>query len=368
MHTRSGIVVIGAGATARALGSILKRSGTVRIIDSNPDHCVAAEADGLEVTKGNALQESVLREAGAAAADSLIAATPNPEVNALIAQIARSSFAVPNVHVLWGDSGTGHAAILDHLNVTTLFGGPVVLRDWDYWIQHDRVERAGLNIERVLTPAALFQELQAWQSTIPLAIRRGDQYLPYHGGSPLQRNDRVIVLRARDVLPGRFDRFDRLVARCPVLDLNTDMSIEEFFELAASALSEELGMSSDALMKRFLNRETASSTVIAPGLAIPHVLVDDEGHFHVLIARCSEGVAFPDQQEKVHTVFMLVRSGDQGNFYLRALAAIAQTVQDSSFEVKWLQAAGPEDLRNIVLQSERRRFLEPIYDISRPHP
>jgi mannitol/fructose-specific phosphotransferase system IIA component (Ntr-type) len=138
------------------------------------------------------------------------------------------------------------------------------------------------------------------------------------------------------------------------------MSIEDFFELAAAALSEELGLSSDALMKRFLDRETASSTVIAPGLAIPHVLVNEKGHFHVLIARCSEGIAFPNQRESVHTVFMLVRSRDERNFYLRALAAIAQTVQAPEFEVKWLQAGGAEDLRNIVLQSERRRFAEQI--------
>ena len=360
MDSRSGIVVIGAGATARALSVILKRSGGVRIIDSNPEHCAAAESDGIAVTKGNALDESVLRKADADTAESLIAATPNPEVNALVAQLARSAFAVPHVHVLRGDHGTGHDAILDHLNVTTLFAGPVVLLDWDYWIQHDRIERAGLNLERLLTPPALFQELQMWQSTVPLAIRRADQYFPYHSGSRLQKNDRVIVLRARDVLPGRFDRFDRLVARCPILDLNRSMSIEDFFELAAAALSDELGLSSDALMKRFLNRETASSTVIAPGLAIPHVLVNEKGHFHVLMARCREGIAFPNQRESVHTVFMLVRSGDERNFYLRALAAIAQTVQDPEFEVKWLQAGGAEDLRNIVLQSERRRFAEQI--------
>lgn len=358
MSSRSGIVIVGAGATARALGVILNRSDDIRIIDSNADHCAAAEADGLTVTKGNALHQDVLCEAGAATAECLIAATPNAEVNALTAQLARNEFEVPDVHVLRGEDEIGHAAVLDHLNVTTLFAGPVVITDWDYWIQHERVERAGLNLERLLAPSALYKELQTWQTTVPLAIRRDDRYLPYHGGSKLQKDDRVIVLRARDVLPGRFDRFDRLVARCPVLDLGREHSIDAFFELAAAALSEELNLTPGALMKRFIHRETTSSTVIAPGLAIPHVLVKEKGHFHVLMARCREGIAFPNQPETVHTVFMLVRSRDEGNFYLRALAAIAQTVQDPAFEVKWLQAGGPEDLRTIVLQSERRRFLE----------
>lgn len=358
MQTRSETLIIGAGATVRALGTVLARSAHVRIVDSNAEHCAAAEADGLDVVHGNALDKALLRRAGVEEADTVIAATPNAEVNALAAQLVRSTFSARNIHVLRGDRGSGHDTLLDHLKLSTLFAGPVVLPDWDYWIQHDRVDRSGLNIERPMSPKALFDELQEWAATVPLAIRRDDRYLPYHGGSDLRLRDRVIVLRAREVLPGRYDRFDRLVARCPVLDLNKRMTIEEFFRLAAAALSDELRMTTDALMKRFVNRETAGSTVIAPGLAIPHVLIAGKEEFHVLIARCRDGIDFPGQRESVHAVFMLVRSRDERNFHLRALAAVAQTVQDPDFEVRWLQASGPEELRKIVLQSERRRFPE----------
>jgi len=364
MHTRRDILIMGAGPTARALGGVLARSSDVCLVDSNREHCTFAEADGLAVVHGNALKEQVLREAGAHRAGTFIALTPNAEVNALAAQLAGNVFDVPVIHILCGSKAgdgsvsNGHAALLDHLQATTLFAGPVLLTDWDYWIAHNRAARTGLTMERLLAPPALFEELQTGRVSLPLAIRRGAQYLPYHSGSTLQRQDRIIVLRTSDALPNLLDRFDRLVARCPVLDVNKTMSLEEFFALTAAALSEEIGLTSAELMERFMDRETAGSTVIAPGLAIPHVLIESNGHFHLAIARCRNGISFPGQHETVHAVFVLIRSPEERNFHLRALAAIAQVMQDPDFEARWLQAGGPEDLRRLVLQAERRRYPE----------
>jgi mannitol/fructose-specific phosphotransferase system IIA component (Ntr-type) len=57
-------------------------------------------------------------------------------------------------------------------------------------------------------------------------------------------------------------------------------------------------------------------------------------------------------------VFVLAGSADERNFHLRALAAIAQIVQDPHFEEKWMEAKGEEALRDIVLLGERRRHEE----------
>ena len=43
------------------------------------------------------------------------------------------------------------------------------------------------------------------------------------------------------------------------------------------------------------------------------------------------------------------------NTYLRALAAIAQIVQDAEFDAGWLRAKAAEDLRGVVLLCERKR-------------
>ncbi|MGB5159333.1 MAG: PTS sugar transporter subunit IIA [Desulfobacterales bacterium] len=54
-------------------------------------------------------------------------------------------------------------------------------------------------------------------------------------------------------------------------------------------------------------------------------------------------------------VFALVGTGDERNFHLRALSAIAQIVQDPYFENKRLKAKDEKSLRNIILHAKRKR-------------
>ncbi len=58
-------------------------------------------------------------------------------------------------------------------------------------------------------------------------------------------------------------------------------------------------------------------------------------------------------------MFILAGSKDQRNYHLRALMAIAQIVQEKSFEEKWLAARGIEGLRNLLLLSGRQRDTGP---------
>ena len=59
---RTSLIILGAGPTARALAHALA-PGQVRLVDTNPASCRKAEAEGLSVTCGDALQEQVLAEA-----------------------------------------------------------------------------------------------------------------------------------------------------------------------------------------------------------------------------------------------------------------------------------------------------------------
>src|SRR5690606_10148809 len=97
---RHGVVIVGAGATARELGRTLVRSQPVWVIDRNREQCAFAESDGLTAINGSALSEEVLSEAHARQARYLMAMTPNAEVNALVAQLAKTAFHVPYVCVV----------------------------------------------------------------------------------------------------------------------------------------------------------------------------------------------------------------------------------------------------------------------------
>ncbi|MCK4601964.1 MAG: PTS sugar transporter subunit IIA, partial [Phycisphaerae bacterium] len=109
------------------------------------------------------------------------------------------------------------------------------------------------------------------------------------------------------------------------------------------------------LFELFQERETQSSTVIQPGLAIPHIIVDGEKLFDILLIRCKEGVQFEGQAEPVRVGFILVGTPDERNYHLRALMAIAHIVQEHEFTRRWLEAPEAEHLRDIVLLTGRRR-------------
>jgi len=163
------------------------------------------------------------------------------------------------------------------------------------------------------------------------------------------------ILRERDEIIE--DRFDHLIKDSVVLDIEKSMDMEEFFKKVTDALAEKLGMPPEMLFRLFREREKQSSTVLAPGLAIPHIVVEGENKFEILLARCKEGVVFSEGLPRVHTVFALVGSRDERNFHLRALAAIAQIVQEAHFNKRWLSARSPEALRDIVLLGKRERHI-----------
>ena len=95
--------------------------------------------------------------------------------------------------------------------------------------------------------------------------------------------------------------------------------------------------------------------MISPGRAIPHVVVEGEGLFELLLVRCREGVKFGQGKGHVHAAFVLVGSADERNYHLRALMAIAHIAQEEAFEDRWLSAPEAEGLRDICLLSDRKR-------------
>ncbi len=163
----------------------------------------------------------------------------------------------------------------------------------------------------------------------------------------------VEILLERDGVT--FDRFDHLVKDCLVLDIEESVSAKELFNRVAEALSSRIGLTGEALYELFLERELESSTVIEPGLAIPHVIVPGEKIFDLVLVRCKSGVVFDELHEPIKTAFVLVGSADERNYHLRALMNIAHIVQKADFKERWMSAPGPQQLRDIILLSQRTR-------------
>ncbi|MGD9015136.1 MAG: amino acid permease [Candidatus Omnitrophota bacterium] len=162
------------------------------------------------------------------------------------------------------------------------------------------------------------------------------------------------ILRERDNIVE--DRFDHLIKDSAVMDLENALTADEFFSQVGSFLAEDLQVDAAKLTQAFIKREKESSTVIRPGLAIPHIIVPGERKFKILLVRAKQGISFAQSAMPVHTVFVLAGTKDERNFHLRALAAIAQICQQHAFDSNWMSARNKEALRDIILLAERKRF------------
>ena len=177
----------------------------------------------------------------------------------------------------------------------------------------------------------------------------------------LESELREIIRERDDIIK---DRFDHIVEKCIILDIQESILLDEFFRQAADAMSGRLKLNSSVLLNLLVQREKETSTVLNSDLAIPHIIINGDKTFDILLVRARKGVRFSPEYPNVHTIFVLIGTKDERNFHLRVLSAIAQIVQDPSFEKKWMTAKNERALRDIVLLGTRKRDQDTVFLVS----
>jgi amino acid transporter/mannitol/fructose-specific phosphotransferase system IIA component (Ntr-type) len=168
----------------------------------------------------------------------------------------------------------------------------------------------------------------------------------------LENELRDILLERDEIVE---DRFDQLIRDCDILDIQGGQSAENIFRKVSAILAGRLATEEYVLFEKFLHREAEGGTVVQPGFAIPHIVVEGQNQFDILLVRARDGINFPHAPDPVRIMFVLAGSADQRNYHLRALMAIAQIAQEKQFEQRWLAARDAEAIRNLVLLSTRKR-------------
>ncbi len=168
----------------------------------------------------------------------------------------------------------------------------------------------------------------------------------------LENELRDILLQRDDIIE---DRFDQLIRECEIIDVQGKMHSEDIFREVSKLLEPRLDINEYVLFEKFLHREAEGGTVVQPGFAIPHIVVEGDHKFDVLLVRARDGIEFPDTAEPVRIMFVMAGSRDERNYHLRALMAIAQIAQEKDFEQRWLAARDTAAIRNLILLSARKR-------------
>jgi amino acid transporter/mannitol/fructose-specific phosphotransferase system IIA component (Ntr-type) len=168
----------------------------------------------------------------------------------------------------------------------------------------------------------------------------------------LENELRDILLQRDDIIE---DRFDQLIRGCEIIDIQGKMQSDEIFRQVSKLLEPRLDISEYVLFEKFLHREAEGGTVVQPGFAIPHIVVEGNNKFDILLVRARDGIEFPDAPDPVRIIFVMVGSRDERNYHLRALMAIAQIAQEKDFEQRWFAARDTAGIRNLILLSTRKR-------------
>lgn len=167
-------------------------------------------------------------------------------------------------------------------------------------------------------------------------------------------NELKEIIRERDMITP--DEFDNVVENCEVIDIKEKISIDELFAKTSAILEEKLKVDQQQISRLLIERENKNSTVLTPNLAIPHIVIDGDGVFEMVMARCKQGVVFSPTRKNIKVVFVLVGTKDKRNLYLRTLAGIAQIFQSKEIEHKWEKALNRQGLKDIILLGKRKRF------------
>ncbi|MCK4530719.1 MAG: amino acid permease [Candidatus Marinimicrobia bacterium] len=163
---------------------------------------------------------------------------------------------------------------------------------------------------------------------------------------------RQIVITRDEIIE---DRFDKLIKNCDILDIEGSPKIDTLIMSISRLFEKRCKVSKNDLIHEFNEREAQSSTIIKPGLAIPHIIIPGEKCFEIIPVRCKEGIRYPETEELVHTMFVLIGTLDERSYHLRALMAIANLVQESGFNKRWMSARNTDELRDVILLSNRKR-------------
>lgn len=115
------------------------------------------------------------------------------------------------------------------------------------------------------------------------------------------------------------DRFERIVEKSIFLDLKKAMDMEAFFDTISAHMAGPLQMQKAQIQGLLLDREAQATTVLAPGLAVPHIIVEGENKFSMLVCRCKKRILFEPDQPGVYAAFVLIGSRDERHSHLRAL-------------------------------------------------
>ncbi|MFO8013939.1 MAG: TrkA family potassium uptake protein [Phycisphaerae bacterium] len=200
------VLVIGGGKVLYFLcRTFIAKGHEVTVINRDHDECVwLARHLKATIVEGDGSDSGILEDAGADAADALIAVTPNDQDNLVVCQLANRSFHVPRVLALVNDPDNEEAfrrlgvpAVSTTHTMASLIEQRAALDEITNLIP---AAEGKVNISEVAlkqaSPLAGHQlaEVALPENALVACVIRGEEAIIPRGGTQLQVGDRIVVI------------------------------------------------------------------------------------------------------------------------------------------------------------------------------
>ncbi|WGT67235.1 cation:proton antiporter [cyanobacterium endosymbiont of Epithemia clementina EcSB] len=192
----TGAVIVGGNGIGRLIGRLFQQQGeSVVLIDTDPEACQQAEAEGLSVFQSSGLDPDVLEQAGIFSMGNFMALTSNGEVNLVLAQRAVEEFQPPRVFAVF-PSNTPNNSTTNKTKVNAAFIDQQLIKTWNQYLQEEQIKlgktqfkEPGLSLQQ-----AHFQALIRSGELLPLLIKRQGSLQVVKATQDWQQDDEIIYL------------------------------------------------------------------------------------------------------------------------------------------------------------------------------
>ena len=189
-----GAVIIGCDALGRFMGRLFQQLGeSVVMIDTDPEACEKAEADGLPVFQSSALDTEVLAEAGIESMGTFLALTNNGEVNLVLAQRAIEEFQPPRVLAAFPRNSLDSNS---KIKVSQALIPQLPVKIWNSYIDDGQIKlgRTILKEPDFSFKSAHLKALIRAEEMLPLLVKRGDNLQVAVASEEWQVKDEIYYL------------------------------------------------------------------------------------------------------------------------------------------------------------------------------
>ncbi|RMF14714.1 MAG: sodium:proton exchanger [Candidatus Dadabacteria bacterium] len=330
-------IILGATPFGLALAEALSERGPVALIERNKLRIRLARQRGFEVVEGDALAHVALYAAGAEQAHTLIVAFSDVPAGLVAARYAHNRFGVPRCVV----PSVSHAPDALSPDLESGYIDQMILTDEVV----AELTSAGGDDEYTLRTAVLpdadvdpEEWLQAFgPDSAPIAVGDGEQRRPLvRGDLPRAGETVVLVVRRGQRHHGRRSAWTWL-RQAPIVELD-GATTDDCLAGLAGELARLAGRDEGTVLELLRRREQEEPTTIAPGVAVPHITLEQLGAPRIVLGRSQPVPADRAEFGPVRLWIAIASDPDRRDEYLWALWAVARLAGDRGFIDEWAES------------------------------